>query len=272
MQGIDTRELDCLEYEPRNGRRGAVVIFHGLNVRPETFEPLAKVLCDAGIAVIVPRLTGHRGKWREEWRAPSAERWLNEAEGALMRARDRYGRFSLIGYSQGALLSAALLERGWAPYVDKLLFLAPAFAIRGWVKFWRWLPWSLPACLPIPSFIPSPYCAARLTSPVWYRALFNLYAEVTAAGKEYGELKKIKTLILIDPYDELISYAGLVRWGEALKVDCCEVRTVTRARVDRKGFPAHLLYDPRVFSEKGWEEFIIEIKDFLIANSSENAE
>lgn len=110
-----------------DGRKGAVLLFHGFTSSPKEFSELALRLNVSGYAVYAPLLPGH-GTTPEDLASVTKQHWLSFAESSYRYLAARYSSISVLGFSMGAALAihvAALLP------IHKLVLVAPWIKIYG---------------------------------------------------------------------------------------------------------------------------------------------
>lgn len=121
----------------------AVLLLHGFGDTPQTLSYLAPVLHRAGFTVHAPLLPGH-GRSMEDFKASSADEWLDASRTALRALSAEYGSVGVCGLSMGGALAILLAAEQRdiraltliAPYVAMPLSLTVAAVLyRLWGPF-----------------------------------------------------------------------------------------------------------------------------------------
>ncbi len=223
--------LAYIPAHPATPPRGVALVLHGLNVRPARMIPLATCLAAAGVECLCLSLRGHGDNFLrpptqtrrqnqqkqddaaarlESFRRVSFVLWRDEVGAAYAIARARSDQLGapllLAGFSLGAALGCTLALTQPGVHFERMILLAPALALRRKSRvpllFARW-----PRAV-IPSLAPAQYRANRGTPIAAYRALDDALTRFAR-----GDRRRLDTptLLLADPQDELVSYAGLQR-------------------------------------------------------------
>jgi carboxylesterase len=100
-----------------------VLLLHGLTGVPSEMRPVEKYLQKLGFDTEAPTLTGH-GASEEEMLDATAAQWIESADQALTRLRERTDSVVLCGLSMGASISAILAAR-YQGQVSALIMLSP---------------------------------------------------------------------------------------------------------------------------------------------------
>jgi hypothetical protein len=165
-----------------------------------------------------------------------------------------------LGFSLGALVSQYLLSlRIENIQFDKQIFLAPATAIK--------IPRILKSCIPflgdnlkIPSYTPKKYRLNEWLPAKIYKQM--MYWERTILKKD-GDHLNIPTLIIIDPKDELISYATIRKQIARFRLtnyQCITLESSLRARSTRYH---HLIIDEATMGKNNWAVVTNKLIEFL---------
>jgi carboxylesterase len=101
MMGIGDVELFV------EGRAPCVVGLHGFSGTAAELRPVLEAAGGAGFAVDAALLAGH-GVRVEELQDLDFDAWMEGARARMHQARDRYGRFVLLGFSLGSLVAMQL--------------------------------------------------------------------------------------------------------------------------------------------------------------------
>ena len=260
--------------------RGVALVIHGLNVRPNAMQPLANCLAAAGVECLLLSLHGHGDNVApppgqsaatdsaparlEAFRRVSYALWRDETAAAYAIARARSRRLDapllLAGFSLGALMGCTLALTEPDVRFDRLILLAPALVLRPHSRLPRLLArWPR---FVIPSLAPPAYRANRGTPVAAYMAL---YAALARFGR--GDLRRLDApaLVLIDPADELASYAGLARLCERLpRWTLCPVAKSAGAAHQVH----HLVIDAPSVGQAAWTDMCARITAFVQEPSS----
>jgi carboxylesterase len=90
-----------------DGTAPCVVAVHGFGGTVAEIRPLLDAVAGAGYAVDAGLLAGH-GTRAEELQGTTYEAWLAGARTRMRAAKERYGRFVLLGFSMGSLVAMEL--------------------------------------------------------------------------------------------------------------------------------------------------------------------
>jgi carboxylesterase len=89
------------------GRAPCVVALHGFSGTAAELRPVLDAAAGAGYAVDAALLAGH-GSRVEELQELGFDAWVDGARSRLRKARERYGRVVLLGFSLGSLVAMQL--------------------------------------------------------------------------------------------------------------------------------------------------------------------
>jgi esterase/lipase len=240
-----------------------IVLVHGLNQRPSSWNDLTDFLTDIGMHVYRIALTGHRGLPFTDMFNVSPEIWENELFTGYTDVKKQFPDYPvyLIAYSLGALLAIAVQLKKGVRMFERQVLLAPALAIRPYTRLALLLTSFFSY---LPSRSPESYVANREgTTSEAYRALFQLEREVSSF-RDYSALN-IPTLILMRADDELISFKAIVRLVEEHHLD--QWRLVELSKGDKRKYDLsykHLLIDRTSAGAAMWEKMMREITDLLL--------
>jgi carboxylesterase len=101
MMGTGDREFFA------DGKAPCVVAFHGFGGTAAEIRPLLDAVARAGYAVDAALLAGH-GTRAEELQATNFDAWVAGARARMRAAREKHGRFVLLGFSMGSLVAMEL--------------------------------------------------------------------------------------------------------------------------------------------------------------------
>lgn len=188
-------------------KKGAVVLVHGLNLKPGAMDEFGQQIAESGVAVYRLALPGHRGegpKQRQKIQGKDLTQSLVKAA-ALVR-QNCPGPLYAVGYSLGGLLTVVAQGEGLVAF-DKMLLISPALALKSYTHLVTWL---FPFFNIIPSRGPVAYRASEDgTSEALYRALFKLHRRAENLD-EKGLLRL--TRVYLNPDDELVSWSGTAKY------------------------------------------------------------
>jgi len=232
--------------------KGNFVIVHGLNVKPSKMNSLANFLKDSGYSSYVVKLKSH---WEKERTELKASDWKQDVFEAWNETKPKSELPTyLLGYSLGGLVSSILVqERKIAP--EKMILLAPALSLKWNTNKLAPALNLAPNDFEIPSFSPKEYRAHPTTRIDQYTALFELFNEFDKSSK--SELYKVKTLVFIDPDDELVSPNGLEEIAN--KTDNWVLKNIHF----ENSIYNHLIIDEKSLGVELWQKLKLEILSFL---------
>ncbi len=259
---VDLSELGRWFAAKGKNCRGTVLLAHGLNQRPESWQELIDKLTEWGLDVFRLGLTGHRGLPFADMHQASAEIWLEEFEAAQAMAAERHPDLplNLIGYSLGGLLAVTTQIRQNRALFDRQVLLAPALVVRTYTLLVLPMTWLFSS---LPSRSPRAYLANRQgTTASAYRALFRLKAELDKANG--SPLLNIPTRVIMRDKDELVSYRGIARFIASHDLDHWRLLTIPPRSGDLLDTSFHhLIVDSRTLGHFAWKQMMATIRDFL---------
>ncbi len=256
-------QRDHIEWtRPLEGQslRGLVLVVHGLNLKSSRMQALVNVLVDRGYIVGNMTLAGHRG----DKEAVDREAWLRDYEAATLALRE------LSAEHGGLPIYAVCMSLGALTFVDfitehpqhqpfeKVLMLAPALSLRWYSHifrvFARWLPG-----FPIPSF-------SRAKDRVYRSLPLRFYGELYKAQDMIRRKLKARPLklpvsILMDPRDELVSYAGVEAMLKRGRMPMAQLQG--RQLPDDAAGSYHLFICPESMGSSIWQEVTDELNEFF---------
>lgn len=255
---------------PKTEPVAIAVVLHGLNNCPEIMDDLAHSLSDSGIKTHRIALPGHYESdltiRYENYSNSSHTLWRETLITALRTAQKEAQEAKVplyfIGFSLGGALFIDLLSEPLFSerLVDKAVLLSPAVT----PKFKRTL--SLVGFskrlrkLSFPSQIPKPYRANDRTVISVYRELFQV--SQNALSQDPKTLDQMKTLVLIDPKDELVDYKKLKKWVTSKSLSHWTLQTLNQDQPDTPAhaFRHHMIFNREVLGETNWNEMLSRIK------------
>lgn len=199
LADLDKTESSIFLVQPTKSV-GAVLIAHGLNLRPSKMNALASFFFDRGYDVYRLTLSGHDGDM-ESFKKVSAEIWMSEVVEAekTIRARGADKPVLLLGYSLGALASLAVYDQGLVAF-DKMILLAPPIQVTKTAALVRNL-FGFPGMM-LPSKNHPDYRVFSKTPVAAYKALFDLTGWIKTGPSP--ALRDSKAIVFFSPHDELV--------------------------------------------------------------------
>jgi pimeloyl-ACP methyl ester carboxylesterase len=258
-----TNECSQWLYSRNSSAASAVIVLvHGLNQRPSSWNDLTDFLTGLGLHVFRIGLTGHRGLSFSDMFDARAEIWEDELLMGHRQARQHFPALPvyLIAYSLGALLAMAVQLKKGSCLFERQVLLAPALVIRPYTRLV--LPLTSVFSY-LPSRSPESYVANRQgTTSEAYRALFQIEKEVRSFH-DYTALN-VPTRILMRADDELISFKGTLKLLEERHLDQWKMIELSEG-VERKCDLSykHLFIDRSSAGKVMWEKMMNEISFFL---------
>ncbi len=111
----------------RGGHPRAALLLHGFGDTPQSLEPLAARLADAGWTVAAPLLPGH-GRTLAQFSASRASEWMHAARSAYSELSRQHATVVVCGQSMGAGLA---IELASTLPLQALVLLAPYISMPG---------------------------------------------------------------------------------------------------------------------------------------------
>lgn len=230
--------------------RAVALLIHGLNLKPEKMDPLARVLASADIEVLRLSLSGHGyGSLKDV----TASSWLKQSQAGYRavakRAKELGVAVYFVGYSLGGLLGEALLAQS-SPVnpvrFDRVVLLAPAIALRPVVYLVKVL-FLFGRGFALPSADKPAYRAHAATTMAAYEALFGLLGIVRAGRYQNAN---VPTLVFVRRNDELVSLSGLRSIVRKHGLTNWAISQIPGPGVP--GYPHHLIIDERSLGATNW--------------------
>lgn len=246
--------------------KGVVGLAHGLNNPPSIMGEIAAELVKEGFETTLLELSGHRDDSPlSEMRRVSAVKWISEFQNFMLQVQSRAKECSapahFVGYSMGALLHAHYLSTRENFRSDgNNVYLAPALKTHNFTRLVTWLPlWNT---VVLPSFNHPTAIAQEGSSMAAFRALF----EIQNAFNDNAStaLKQHRTLILIDPKDELVSYSKTEALLEKLTLQpAWQQQAFTPSEKAKEDFKHHLFLTRQSAGGEAFTKLIHTIVRFL---------
>ncbi len=189
---------------------GVALVIHGLNLKPEKMSSIEDLFLEQGISTLRVSLSGHRNTDIEEFKAVSADHWLEETRIAYLSAQAAAQRHQVplyfAGFSIGALTMMTLQQTQTATPVkfERMFLFAPAIALQSKTYMLKALFWN--DNLVVPSFSSKEIRVHDGTPVPAYKALFELVDRLAGSGFQKPQSP---TLVLMDPDDSLVNIDGI---------------------------------------------------------------
>ena len=258
-----TQHGDHLWFPATQYARGTVVLMHGLNQNPFSWQDMISQLNALHFHVMCVRLTGHRGRGFDDMVKARASLWLADFQEAYEAAVGYSPGLPLycVAYSLGGLLAANAQLAAGTPMFEKQIFFAPALTPRMYTRLVLFLVKIFPF---LPSRSSRKYIANREgTSAAAYRALF-LLERMLKRGK-ISEILNIPTTVMMRREDELVSYRGIKQFIDNNRLSNWSLKPIPRKekRLVVDGAFQHLIIDEKSVGSKQWEVVIETIQEFF---------
>lgn len=242
---------------------GVVLLLHGLNQRPSSWNDLISELTASGLHVYRLSFKGHRGLPIVDMQDANAEIWLKEFTEGYNQIATRFPILPryLIAYSLGGLVAeVGQLEAGKSLF-DRQFLLAPALRIRHYTRLVLPLTKIFPL---LPSNMAATHYVANIkgTAASAYQALFHLEKRLRSFHDTH--VLNIPTRIIIRPHDELVSYRGTVQWVAQKSLDKWKVLPFLPKSLKSSGNRIHhLIIDQKAVGVQDWHWMTRMISGFL---------
>lgn len=254
-------------HQKQSNPRFMAVVVHGLNLRPERMAALEKLLQDFGGETLRVALLGHRGNIDEQ-KEVTWNQWLDQFHDHYCYASKRAKKLNIplvnLSFSLGALVSLGHManQNEW-PY-EKLILIAPAAWIHWYGNIPSWFSF-LGGRLGLPSKNLESYRAEKTTSLAAYEAMAQGRSEIEAIEET---LLKNKTLIVMDPDDELVSLKKIKSFIKEKKLqDSWQTLEISNKNHQLKKSYHHLVVDPPSMGQDSWEALSKRLSSFLTSNN-----
>ena len=191
--------------------RGAVVVVHGLNNRPEVMDALIEVLRPNGFNCVRVGLYQSRPNSDLSPRT-LARRWVDNVAEGYAEASRRYERCQTygLGYSLGALAMIRFLLVNESASFKRMVLLAPPVGLTHGASLVRLLTPLASFGMTLPSLAPKAVRARSETPLVEYAGMLRLIEEVQRSNVD--SLRQIETKVILDRQDELVSRSAVGAW------------------------------------------------------------
>ncbi|HCY85409.1 MAG TPA: hypothetical protein DHV36_09780 [Desulfobacteraceae bacterium] len=230
--------------------RAVVLLIHGLNQKPSSWQALTEALNAWDIHVFRLTLRGHGGAAFENMKPVTMADWRQDfMDGAAELAKAYPGvKKVLIAYSLGGLVSQETQLALGEQVFDAQILMAPSLRLKPYVHLMKPMARFVPA---IPSRTPRDYRAnSPSTASAAYLALFGLLASFRSF--DCLDTINVNTLVLMHKDDEVVSYKGIHRMIGRYGLDRWQMVPVeahnSRLEADFK----HMIIDPHSLGDRGW--------------------
>lgn len=246
--------------------KGVFLVVHGLNLRPSALDPLCGFLAAQGYHSYRMTLRGHNEPTKEAFEAGE---WQRDVVAAYTAARSRFPNLPtyVLGYSIGGLLLTNMIDVNPSlPVPQGMILLAPAISLRTIIDVSTALQIPPPLTWSIPNLAPRPYRRYELTPLFWYSNALALYSTMDSI-QNAAHLKRIRTLVVLNPNDELVSESGTERWIEEHNLAPeWQIETI-RPDTSERFLKEHIIIDGPSLGEREWKRLKALIRDFLAAGT-----
>lgn len=241
----------------------AVLLVHGLNQKPSSWNELIAYLNGLDLHVYRLALKGHRGLGFDDMHAVNVDIWERE----FLDSYDEIQKCNpglpvyLVAYSLGSLVAMSVQLKLNKRLFDRQVLLAPALAIRPYTRLVLFL---CRIYKYLPSRSPNQYVAnSEGTTSEAYRALFQLEKELRMMTNM--STLNIPTRVMMRRDDELISYRGTARFMQDHGLDKWKMISLVDASCRwRCTFSyKHLIVDRRSAGNEVWSRMTTEMRSFL---------
>ena len=262
-------------YSPpeKDKTEGVALVVHGLNLNPEKMEAIIRILTLASIKVLLLSLSGHghtysqvKGKSSaalkmETLKQVNYDVWKKETVSAYRCVKSEAEKHQLpiyfTGYSLGGLLGCDILVTRQDVQFDKMILFAPAISLHMFSSTLRLLsPFS---SIVIPSASPKAY---RSNSGTPVSAYLTLIKAAIRFKNSINQQMNVPTLVLIDKYDELVSYSRLRKLMTRMKLDRWHLYRIKKDSSVNRFLTHHLILDANTIGIEAWEK----LKNRLLAH------
>ena len=263
--------------DSRQGTKGAALVIHGLNLRPDKMQAIISGLTKSGIDVLRLSLRGHGDNYThhtgieedqarlESFKAVSFPVWMNEAYLAYNEVQKRAAQKEVplffVGFSLGGLIGLDLFLSQADVRYDRMVLFAPAIKLHAIHYLARMLsPFSR---LVIPSFAPDSYLSNHEGTPIAaYNALFEGLQQFE---NQVNRRVNIPTLIFIDEDDEFIPVRAFIELKTEKNLDQWELYLVKKESAANQDTFHHHIIDESSTGKAVWKEMMESATKHLLA-------
>lgn len=239
--------------------KGAVLIAHGLNLRPSKMNALAEHYYKSGFDVYRLTLSGHDGDM-SAFKEVTAEKWLNEVVVAFneMKAKESAKPLHLLGFSLGGLAGYVAHESGFVAF-DKIVLIAPPLQVTRTAGLVRSL-FGFPSLM-LPSKNNVDYRVHSKTPIAAYIALFDLIQEVKVPA---SRLTEVPGLVFFSSQDEMVDTEKSTAFLSQTHSQWA-IHKVEKVNATLKPVSYHLMIDEPSLGAKPFAEMLQKISEFIAA-------
>jgi esterase/lipase len=207
-------------------------------------------------------LRGHNEPLTDEF---DVAEWQRDVVAAYTNTRSRFPRFPIyvLGYSLGGLLVTNMFDNNPSlPMPKGMILLAPAISLRTLIDVSTALRIPPPLSWSIPNLAPKAYRRYELTPLFWYSNVLALYRTMDSL-KNAPRLKQIRTLVVLNPDDELVSERGTKNWIEENHLDPEWRVALIHPNTPERFLKEHLIIDQRSLGTPEWTRLRALLSSFL---------
>lgn len=235
--------------------RAVVILTHGMNLKPSCMDQMAREFSQAGFEVLRPAFSGHCGD-NKKYLEVAASDWEADARRIYSvgkaRAKGLKKPLYLVGYSFSPVVFEAL---GDELLFDKKIYLAPALSPKFWFPALRFLAKTFP-WVTYDSRVPAK-CAANQVAGARPILALDHFLERLSSTKA----QEVPTLVVAEPYDELVSYDGLQEYAKSKKTWLMESISNAGATIPHPYH--HMIISPEAVGGTEWSKLMKESLEFL---------
>jgi esterase/lipase len=233
-----------------SAKKGQALVIHGLNTKPEKMKDIIDEFNKRGHDVLLLRLLGHHHDL-EQMKKVTRSKWVEQIQMGLEELEKRHlrdgGKKTFVGYSLGAVVGLSYLCELSEKKFDQMILFSPALRVR-WSSHLIKLSFILGDEFVIKSFSPESYRAQPGTTVAAYRGLFESIDRLNSSSHQ---LLNIPARVLMDPNDELVSFAGIQDFARPLSE--WRIIPVSNEKSLMKKTYHHLTITPEVLGTVEWE-------------------
>lgn len=238
--------------------RGAVLVVHGLNTKPDAMNDLVQVMLAFGYHCQRVSLYGDLPTRRARSDA-IVTGWTQALARAYAGTQTRWPGAPVyaMSYSIGALLTLHLLNVSPDVTFERMVLLAPPVALTRKANLVRLLTPLVPLGAVLPSAAPREVRQRWGTPVAEYAAMLSLVQRLHTV-EEGQKLSRIPTSVVLDHRDELVSREGVRAWIRRNGLHSWQVHVLGRRDSPRR-LPRHLIVSRRALGPRAWERLTGEV-------------
>ena len=238
--------------------RGAVLVVHGLNTKPEVMDELVRLMLASGYHCQCVSLYGDVSTRRARSDAIVA-RWVHALSSGYEEARIRWPGVPVhaLGFSIGALLIVQLVNVSADVSFERMVLLAPPVVLTKTANLVRTLTPLAQVGAVLPSAAPR-HVRARWGTPLSeYAAMLSL-ADGLQTLDSRQKLSAIPTSVVLDRGDELVSFEGVEDWMLRNDLRAWQLQDL-RDRVSPRRTYRHLIVTRAAIGPRAWDRLTDDI-------------